>query len=161
MQKFPQVNVRWAGDAVEEVADINLGFAVALPTGLIVPVVRRAQDKSLQGIHEECQALSDKARAGKLLPDDCAGHTFTISNLGGLGVDQFTAIINPPDSAILAVGRIKDCPVVIAGAICVRPMMKVTLSSDHRVIDGAVAAQFLAALKDILETGALTGESHG
>ncbi|HQE76883.1 MAG TPA: 2-oxo acid dehydrogenase subunit E2, partial [Candidatus Hydrogenedentes bacterium] len=95
--------------------------------------------------------LSEKARTGKLLPDDYSGNTFTVSNLGAFGVDQFTAIINQPDSAILAVGQIKDRPVVIDGGIHVRPIMKMTLSSDHRVIDGAVAAQFMKTLKDILE----------
>lgn len=152
LQKWPQVNVRWAGDAVEEVADINLGFAVALPTGLIVPVVRRAQDKSVQDISRECRELTEKARTGKLLPDDYQGNTFTISNLGGFGVDHFTAIINQPDSAILAVGQIKERVVVIDGGIHVRPVMKLTLSSDHRVIDGALAAQFMGTLKEILET---------
>jgi pyruvate dehydrogenase E2 component (dihydrolipoamide acetyltransferase) len=152
LQKWPQVNVRWAGDAVEEVADINLGFAVALPTGLIVPVVRRAQDKSVQDISRECRELTEKARTGKLLPDDYQGNTFTISNLGGFGVDHFTAIINQPDSAILAVGQIKERVVVIDGGIHIRPVMKLTLSSDHRVIDGALAAQFMGTLKDILET---------
>jgi pyruvate dehydrogenase E2 component (dihydrolipoamide acetyltransferase) len=152
LQKWPQVNVRWAGDAVEEVADINLAFAVALPTGLIVPVVRRAQDKSLQDISRECKELTEKARTGKLLPDDYQGNTFTISNLGGFGVDHFTAIINQPDSAILAVGQLKDRPVVIDGGIHIRPIMKLTLSSDHRIIDGALAAQFMGTLKQILET---------
>lgn len=149
--QFPAVNARWLGDAVEEVGDVNLGFAVAMPSGLIVPVVRSAQLKSLQGISEECKALTEKARAGRLLPDDYAGNTFTISNLGGFGVDHFTAIINLPDSAILAVGQIKDRPVVIDGGIHVRPIMKMTLSSDHRVIDGALAAQFMGHLKGLLE----------
>ncbi|MCC6152568.1 MAG: 2-oxo acid dehydrogenase subunit E2, partial [Candidatus Hydrogenedentes bacterium] len=153
--QFPAVNARWLGDAVEEVGDVNLGFAVAMPSGLIVPVVRSAQLKSLQGISEECKALTEKARAGKLLPDDYAGNTFTISNLGGFGVDQFTAIINLPDSAILAVGQIKDRPAVIDGGIHVRPIMKMTLSSDHRVIDGALAAQFMGHLKGLLEEAKL------
>ncbi len=151
IQKFPQVNVRWAGDAIEQIADINLGVAVALPNGLIVPVLKRAQDMSLQDINRATRELSEKARTGKLTPDDYTGNTFTISNLGGFGVDHFTAIINQPDSAILAVGQIKDRPVVIDGGIHVRPIMKLTLSSDHRVIDGAVAAQFMGTLKQILE----------
>lgn len=152
IQKWPAVNVRWAGDAIDEVADINLGFAVAMPKGLIVPVVKRIQDKSLQDINRECKELTEKARNGKLTPDEYSGSTFTISNLGGFGVDQFTAIINQPDSAILAVGQIKDRPVVIDGGIHVRPIMKLTLSSDHRSIDGAVAAQFMGTLKQILES---------
>lgn len=151
LTQYPSVNARWLGDAVEEVGDVNLGFAVAMPTGLIVPVVRNAQAKSLQEISKECKALTEKARNGKLLPDDYAGNTFTISNLGGFGVDHFTAIINQPDSAILAVGQIKDRPVVIDGGIHIRPVMKMTLSSDHRVIDGALAAQFMGHLKGLLE----------
>lgn len=151
IQKFPQVNVRWMGDAIDEVADINLGFAVALPKGLIVPVVKRVQDLSLQDITRACKELTEKARNNRLTPDEYSGSTFTISNLGALGVDHFTAIINQPDSAILAVGQIKDRVVVIDGGIHIRPIMKLTLSSDHRVIDGAVAAQFLGALKSILE----------
>lgn len=152
LTEWPAVNARWHGDAIEEVGDINLGFAVALPTGLIVPVVRQVQRLSLDELSTACKALAEKARNGKLLPDDYSGSTFTISNLGGFGVDQFTAIINQPDSAILAVGQIKDRPVVIDGGIHVRPIMKLTLSSDHRVIDGAVAAQFMGCLKGKLET---------
>ena len=152
LTQFPAVNARWQGDAIEEQGDVNLGFAVAMPSGLIVPVVRGAQSKSLQDISNECKALTEKAKIGKLLPDDYAGNTFTISNLGGFGVDQFTAIINQPDSAILAVGQIKDRPVVIDGGIHIRPIMKMTLSSDHRVIDGALAAQFMGHLKSLLET---------
>ncbi len=151
IQQHPQVNARWAGDAIEVSGDINLGFAVAMPTGLIVPVVRQAQTKTLKDISRVCGELAEKARTGKLLPDDYSGNTFTVSNLGAFGVDQFTAIINQPDSAILAAGQIKDRPVVIDGGIHVRPIMKMTLSSDHRVIDGAVAAQFMKTLKDILE----------
>ena len=152
LMQWPQVNARWHGDAVEEVGEINLGFAVALPTGLVVPVVREVQRLTLDDLSKSCKALAEKARTGKLLPDDYSGSTFTISNLGGFGVDQFTAIINQPDSAILAVGQIKDRPVVIDGGIHIRPIMKLTLSSDHRVIDGALAAQFMGCLKDVLET---------
>ncbi len=151
LQKYPQVNARWAGDSLEEVEDINIGFAVALPDGLIVPVIKQAQTKSLQEINNESRELTQKARDGKLTPDDYTGNTFTVSNLGAFGVDHFTAIINQPDSAILAAGQIKDRPVVIDGGIHVRPIMKLTLSSDHRVIDGALAAQFMGQLKQILE----------
>jgi pyruvate dehydrogenase E2 component (dihydrolipoamide acetyltransferase) len=154
VQQWPDVNARWMGDAIEIVADVNLGVAVALPTGLIVPVLRSVQTKSLQQINAETRDLAEKARTGKLLPDDYSGNTFTISNLGAYGVDQFTAIINQPDSAILAVGQIKDRPVVIDGGIHIRPIMKMTLSSDHRVIDGAVAAQFMGCLKETLEAAA-------
>jgi pyruvate dehydrogenase E2 component (dihydrolipoamide acetyltransferase) len=151
IQQHPQVNARWADDAIEIVGDINLGLAVALPTGLIVPVVRQAQHKTLKDISRTSAELVEKARTGKLVPDDYSGNTFTVSNLGAFGVDHFTAIINQPDSAILAVGQIKERPVVIDGGIHVRPIMKMTLSSDHRVIDGAVAADFMKTLKKILE----------
>ncbi len=151
LQKYPQVNARWGGDAIDEIEDINVGFAVALPDGLIVPVIKQAQTKSLQEINKESRELTQKARDGKLTPEDYTGNTFTVSNLGAFGVDHFTAIINQPDSAILAAGQVKDRPVVIDGGIYVRPIMKLTLSSDHRVIDGALAAQFMGKLKDILE----------
>jgi len=152
LRLHPEVNVRWAEDAIEQVSDINLGMAVALPTGLIVPVIRRAQLLSLEGLCAVTKDLAERAQKGKLLPDDYTGNTFTVSNLGAFGVDHFTAIINQPDSAILAIGQIKDRVVVIDGGIFIRPIMKLTLSSDHRVIDGAVAARFLADLKQILET---------
>lgn len=152
--EFPAVNARWAGDAIEQVADINLGIAVALPTGLIVPVLRQAQLLKLESIAVQAKALAEKARTGKLLPDDYVGNTFTVSNLGPFGVDQFTAIINQPDSAILAVGQMKDRVVAIDGGIHIRPIMKLTMSSDHRVVDGAIAAQFMSRLKEILETAA-------
>ncbi len=151
LRDFPGVNARWVGDAIEQVADINLGVAVALPAGLIVPVLKQAQTLSLEGIAGACKTLVDKARNGKLLPDDFTGNTFTVSNLGPFGVDHFTAIINQPDSAIMAVGQMKDRPVVVDGGIFIRPIMKATISSDHRVIDGAVAAQFMGRVKQILE----------
>jgi len=153
LRDYPAVNARWAGDAIEQVADINLGVPVALPGGLIVPVLKQAQDMTLEEICGACKVLADKARTGKLLPDDFAGNTFTVSNLGPFGVDNFTAIINQPDSAILAVGQMKDRPVAIDGGLCIRPIMKMTLSSDHRVVDGALAAQFMGRLKEILEVG--------
>ena len=153
IRDYPGVNARWAVDAIEQVEDINLGVAVALPGGLIVPVLKQAQDMSLEEIGNACKVLVEKARNGKLLPDDFTGNTFTVSNLGPFGVDDFTAIINQPDSAILAVGLMKDRPAAIDGGLCIRPIMKMTLSSDHRVIDGALAAQFMARLKEIMEAG--------
>lgn len=153
LRAHPQVNARWADDAIDELDRIHLGFAVSLPTGLIVPVIRDVQNLSLEGVHNAATALIAKARNGKLVPDDYTGSTFTISNLGAFGVDQFTAIINQPNSAILAIGRIKEKPVVIDGGIHIRPMMNMTLSSDHRVIDGAAAAQFMADLRKIIEKG--------
>jgi pyruvate dehydrogenase E2 component (dihydrolipoamide acetyltransferase) len=153
LRAFPSVNARWAGDAVELLQGVHIGLAVALPDGLVVPVVRNVQDLSLDGVANQSRALVEKARNGKLRPDDYAGSTFTISNLGAFGVDQFTAIINQPNAAILAAGQIKDRPVVIDGGIHVRPIMKLTLSSDHRIVDGAVAAQFMGRMKAILEDG--------
>jgi len=154
LKEYPAVNARWAGDAIELVDDINLGMAVALPQGLIVPVVRRAQTLSLEALAKQTRALAEKAQAGKLLPDDYTGNTFTISNLGAFGVDHFTAIINQPDAAIIAVGQIKDRVAVVEGGIHVRPIMKLTISSDHRIVDGALAAQFMGRLRQILETAA-------
>ncbi len=154
LREFPQVNARWCGDAIEQVEDINLGMATALPAGLIVPVIRRAQTLSLEGLCAATKELATKAQTGKLLPDEYTGNTFTVSNLGAYGVDHFTAIINQPDSAIIAVGQMKDRVVVIDGGIQIRPIMKLTISSDHRVIDGSVAAQFMGRLKAILEEAA-------
>jgi len=151
-REFPGVNARWAGDAIEQLADVNLGIAVALPTGLIVPVLKQAQTLTLEQMTAQARVLIEKARTGKLLPDDFAGNTITVSNLGPYGVDHFTAIINQPDSAILAIGQMKERVVAIDGGIHIRPIMKVTMSSDHRVIDGAVAAQYMAKFKSILES---------
>ena len=134
--------------------DINLGVAVALPQGLVVPVVKQAQSLFLEGLSQAAKDLINKAKTNKLLPDDYQGNTFTVSNMGVFGVDDFTAIINQPDSAILAVGAMKDRVVAIGGGIHIRPMMKMTLSSDHRVIDGAVAAEFMGRLKALMEEGA-------
>ena len=152
LREFPNVNAQWAGDAVNQMPDVNLGMAVALPTGLIVPVIRQAQNLSLEGLCAKSKELATKAQTGKLLPDDYQGNTFTVSNLGAFGVDHFTAIINQPDSAIIAVGQIKDRVVAENGGIHIRPIMKLTISSDHRVVDGALAAQFMGRLKQILET---------
>lgn len=153
LREFPKVNVRWMGDAIDEVEDINLGMAVALDAGLVVPVIRKADTLSLAELCAESKRLAQKALNNALLPDDYQGNTFTVSNLGAFGVDHFTAIINQPDSAIIAVGQMKDRPVVIEGQIVIRPIMKMTISSDHRVIDGAVAARFMGRVKEILESG--------
>ncbi len=151
LREFPQVNVQWGGDCIIQMPDINLGVAVALPQGLIVPVIKKAQELSLEGLSKTAKELITKAQNNKLLPDDYTGNTFTVSNLGPYGVDHFTAIINQPDSAILAVGQIKDRPVVIDGGIFIRPIMKVTMSCDHRVIDGALGGQFMGRFREILE----------
>ncbi len=152
LREFPSVNVQWGGDCIIQMPDINLGVAVALPQGLIVPVIKKAQELSLEGLAKTAKELITKAQNNKLLPDDYTGNTFTVSNLGPYGVDHFTAIINQPDSAILAVGQIKDRPVVVDGGIFIRPIMKVTMSCDHRVIDGALGGQFMGRFREILET---------
>ncbi|MCX7847656.1 MAG: 2-oxo acid dehydrogenase subunit E2, partial [bacterium] len=151
LRAMPIVNSVCLGDTFITRQRINIGMAVALDDGLVVPVVRDVDQLSLNEIAERTKDLTERARAAKLLPDELQGGTFTISNMGMLGVDQFTAIINPGEGAILAVGAAVDTPVVRNGQIVVRSIMKLTLSSDHRIIDGAVAAQFLKKLKDLLE----------
>lgn len=130
---------------------VHIGIAVALEDGLIVPIIKDAQNKSIRVLKNEIGILGEKARKGELLPDEISGGTFTISNLGMYGVDQFTPIINSPESAILGVCRIVDKPVVVEGEVMVRPMMNLCLSFDHRLIDGAVAAVFMKKLRLLLE----------
>lgn len=130
---------------------VNIGVAVAVPDGLLVPVVNNADMKSLSQINAEVKELAKKAKDKKLQPQEMQGNTFTISNLGMFDIEEFTAIINPPDACILAVGSIVEKPVVKNGAIVVGHTMKVTLSCDHRVVDGATGAQFLQTLKSVLE----------
>jgi pyruvate dehydrogenase E2 component (dihydrolipoamide acetyltransferase) len=147
----PEVNVSFDGEQLIFKRQINVGIAVALPEGLIVPVIRDANHRSVLDIARESQRLVEAARTNKLKPDDFSGGTFSVSNLGMYGVDEFTAIINPPESAILAVGAIVPTPVVHEGQVTVRDQMKVTLSVDHRALDGAIAARFLQDLKHLLE----------
>ena len=151
LTRFPMVNASWGGDKIATHADVNIGIAVAIPDGLITPVVRNADRKSILDIAHEVRDLATRARDRKLKPDEFTGSTFTISNLGMFDVDSFTAIINPPDSAILAVGAVRKVPVVDGETIRPGHRMKVTMSSDHRVIDGALAAQFLAEVRRLLE----------
>lgn len=151
LKESPAVNASLDGDTIIQYADINVGFAVALDDGLVVPVVTASDQKSVYDIAGATKALDAKAKSGGLSPDDYGHGTFTISNLGMFGVDQFTAIINPPEAAILAVGRVKETPAVVDGAITTRSVMVLTLSSDHRLIDGAVAARFLSQIRDLLE----------
>ncbi len=152
LKVFPGVNAQWSDGGVYEFEGVHLGVAVALDEGLIVPVIRDAHRLDLEGLHRAAQALVEKARANRLTPDEYAGASFTVSNLGPFGVDEFTAIINQPGSAILAVGAMRERAVVVDGKIEARPTMRMTLSSDHRVIDGSVAAQFAGAVKNALET---------
>ncbi len=149
--RFPLVNASWGGDKLLTHGDVHVGVAVALNEGLITPVVRHADRKSVRQIAQEVKDLATRARDRKLKPEEYMGSTFTVSNLGMYDVTEFTAIINPPDSAILAVGAVRQQPVVRDGALAVGQRMKVTLGSDHRVIDGALAAQFLAEVRRLLE----------
>lgn len=151
LRQHPAVNSSWLGDKIRRNKEINIGVAVAVDEGLLVPVVRFADMKTLAQINTEVKELADKAKARKLQPEEMTGNTFTISNLGMFGIEEFTAIINPPDACILAVGGIIQKPIVKDGNIVVGNMMKVTLSCDHRVVDGATGAQFLQTFKMILE----------
>jgi pyruvate dehydrogenase E2 component (dihydrolipoamide acetyltransferase) len=151
LRQHPAVNSSWMGDFVRTYQHIHIGSAIALPEGLIVPVVRFADQKSLSQIAADAKDLYDKARNKKIQPNEFSGNTFTISNLGMMDIDEFTAIINPPDSAILAVGRIKEVVVKKGNSFGVINVMKVTLSCDHRSVDGAVGAAFLQTLKKFME----------
>ena len=152
LKRHPIVNATWTGDTIRQHPSIDIGLAVAQEDGLITPVVRDCGSKGLQQIDAELSGLIRKAQDGKLAPEEYSGATFTISNLGSYGIEEFTAIINPPGSAILAVGAIQKTPVVDeADQIVVKSIMKLTLSCDHRIIDGAKGAAFLKDLKDIIE----------
>jgi pyruvate dehydrogenase E2 component (dihydrolipoamide acetyltransferase) len=151
LARFPTVNASWAGDKIVTHAAIDIGVAVAIPDGLVVPVVRHADSKSILDIAREIKDLATRARERKLRPEEFMGSTFSISNLGMMDVAQFTAIINPPESAILAVGAVRRVPVVAGDEIRAGHRMNVTLSCDHRVIDGALAAEFLAEVRRLLE----------
>ena len=151
LTKHPAINSSWLGDKIRYNKDINIGVAVAVEDGLLVPVIRYANMKTMSQINTEVKALAGKAKERKLQPDEMQGNTFTISNLGMFGIDEFTAIINPPDACILAVGGIFEKPIVKNGEIVVGNTMKVTLSCDHRVVDGATGAQFLQSFKEIME----------
>ncbi len=151
LKQHPNVNSSWLEDKIRYNEHVNIGVAVAVEDGLLVPVVRFADGKSLSHISAEVKDFAQRAKAKKLQPSDWEGSTFTISNLGMFGIDDFTAIINPPDACILAVGGIQQVPVVKNGAVVPGSIMKVTLSCDHRVVDGATGAAFLQTLKSLLE----------
>lgn len=152
LRKHPAVNSSWMGDFIRTYNHIHIGSAVAVDQGLIVPVFKFADQKSLSQIASEANVLYDKARTGKLQPQEFSGNTFTISNLGMMDIEEFTAIINPPDSCILAVGRIKEVVIKKAdGSFGTTNVMKVTLSCDHRSVDGAIGASFLQTLKKFIE----------
>lgn len=151
LRQNPAVNCSWLGDTIRYYDHIHIGMAVAVEDGLLVPVIKFADGKTVQQISAEAKSLAQKATAKKLLPQEMEGNTFTISNLGMFGIEEFTAIINPPDACILAIGAIRQEPAVVNGEIKIANRMKVTLSSDHRVVDGAAGAKFLQSLKAALE----------
>ncbi len=152
LRRHPQINSTWKGTTIQIHGSIDIGLAVALPEGLITPVVRNCAGKGIREIDQELTALIQKAKQGGLKPEEYTNATFTISNLGSFGIEEFTAIINPPGSAILALGEIRKEPVVTdQDEIVVRRVLRMTLSCDHRTIDGAVGAAFLKDLKDMME----------
>ncbi|BBM87410.1 pyruvate dehydrogenase complex dihydrolipoamide acetyltransferase [Candidatus Uabimicrobium amorphum] len=152
LRRHPQVNASWQGDSIVQFGRVDVGLAVAQPDGLITPVVRNCESKGIEAIDQDMKVLIDKALNNRLQPDEYTNATFTVSNLGSFGIEEFTAIINPPGAAILAIGKSEKTPIVTAGdQIVIKPMMKVSLSCDHRVIDGAIGAAFLKDLKDMME----------
>jgi pyruvate dehydrogenase E2 component (dihydrolipoamide acetyltransferase) len=151
LRQHPEVNSSWMGDFIRQNHHIHIGSALALPEGLIVPVIKFADQKSLSQIAADAKQLYAKAKDKKLQPAEFSGNTFTISNLGMMDIEEFTAIINPPDSCILAVGTIKEVVVRKNGEFTVTNIMKLTLSCDHRSVDGAVGAAFLQTLKKYME----------
>jgi len=155
LPKHPAINSSWLGDRIRYNEHVHIGVAMAIEDGLIVPVVKFANTKSIQEVSAEVKDFAARSKAKKLTPADWAGNTFTISNLGMYGIEEFTAIINPPDSCILAVGGIRQVPVVKNGQVVPGNMMKVTLSCDHRVVDGATGAAFLNTLKKYIENPVL------
>ena len=148
------LNSTFTNDGIQLLVEINIGMAVALEEGLVVPVIRRADQMSLMELAGQSRELIEKAQRKKLLPLDYEGGTFTVSNLGTLGVDNFVAIINPPQCAILAVGRVAPRVVADEEGMMIRSMMTATLSADHRIVDGASAARFLTQVKGLLENPA-------
>ncbi|MFK8055804.1 MAG: pyruvate dehydrogenase complex dihydrolipoamide acetyltransferase [Saprospiraceae bacterium] len=151
LRKHPAINSSWLGDSIRYNHDVNIGVAVAVEDGLLVPVIKHADRKGMGEINQEVRTLAGLAKERKLQPQQMSGNTFTISNLGMFDITEFTAIINPPDACILAVGSIKQKPIVKDGELAVGNIMKLTLSCDHRVVDGASGAKFLATLKGMLE----------
>jgi pyruvate dehydrogenase E2 component (dihydrolipoamide acetyltransferase) len=151
LTQHPQVNASFQDKFIRYYEHADIGVAVAIPDGLITPVIRSADLKSLSQIASEVRELAERARSRKLKPEEYTGATFSVSNLGMFGIDEFTAIINPPEGGILAIGAMTPRPVVRDGQVVVRQMMRVTMSCDHRVIDGATGAKFLQTFKKILE----------
>ena len=151
LKQVPAANVQYAGDMMYRFERQDISVAVAVENGLVTPVIRDAGSKGLAAISQEMKALAAKARGGKLMPEDYQGGTFSISNLGMYGIREFGAVINPPQGAILAVGAGEQRPVIKDGAVAVATMMTCTLAVDHRALDGAIGAEFLAAFKTLIE----------
>ncbi len=151
LNEYPIINSTLEKDQIKILEDVNIGVAVATEDGLVVPVIHNADEKTLEEIDAALSELTEKARRGKLVREDLTGGTFTITNLGMYGVEFFTPIINPPEAAILAAGRIAEKPVVVNGKIVTRPVVMLSLSYDHRIVDGAPAAEFLRKIKDKVE----------
>jgi pyruvate dehydrogenase E2 component (dihydrolipoamide acetyltransferase) len=151
LRRLPECNAQWQDGFVRRFNAVHLGVAVAIDEGLITPVVRHAHAKGVAQISAEVRELAGRARERKLVPEEYTGATFSVSNLGMLGIHEFTAIINPPEAGILAIGAMEDTAVVVGGEVVVRPRMRITMSCDHRVIDGATGARFLQTLRAMLE----------
>jgi pyruvate dehydrogenase E2 component (dihydrolipoamide acetyltransferase) len=151
LEKHPEVNAHWLGDRIRQFNRVHLGMAVAIDEGLITPVIFDANLKGLSEISAQATQLAEKARSRKLTPEEYTGSTFSVSNLGMFGIDQFTAIINPPEVGIIAAGTLEEKPVVVDGEVVVRKRMRLTMSCDHRVVDGATGAKFLRTLSRMLE----------
>ena len=151
LAQHPEVNAHWTGDAIRQFNRVHIGMAVAVPDGLITPVIFDANEKGLADIAAEARELAGRARERRLKPEEYTGSTFSVSNLGMFGIDQFTAIINPPEAGILAIGAVEEKPVVVDGDLVVRMRLRVTMSCDHRVIDGATGAKFLQTLRRMIE----------
>jgi pyruvate dehydrogenase E2 component (dihydrolipoamide acetyltransferase) len=157
LREEPRINCRLDGQAVRIRKEVNLAFAIDLGEGLVAAVIKDADKKSLGDLARAAGDLAERARAGRLTPDDMADGTFTVTNLGGVGVEYFTPIINPPQAGILGVGKILEKPVALGGGIHIRSVMTLSLVFDHRLIDGAPAAKFLAKVKELLEQPAWAG----
>lgn len=151
LRQHPAVNAAWHGDHIRRHGRVHVGVAVAVEDGLITPVIRDADRKGVAEISREVRELAGRARAKKLRPEEYTGATFSISNLGMFGIHEFTAVINPPESGIVAVGQVEEMPVAVDGQVVVRPRMRLTMSCDHRVVDGATGARFLQTLRAMLE----------
>jgi pyruvate dehydrogenase E2 component (dihydrolipoamide acetyltransferase) len=151
VRRFPRINQVYMGDHIEQLSTVDVGVAVAIADGLITPIVRDADQKTVGEIAQEVRELAERAKKKALKPEEYTGGSITVSNLGMFGIDSFIAVLNPPQAAILAVGQVQPKVVVRDGQMVVRQMMSVTLSGDHRVIDGAVGAEFLKELRGLIE----------